>query len=150
MSPFNKSHLTRPKADQVSRHRYYKRKERTLRCSLFFGGAALAGSFGGILAWGLGHINGGGLKPWGWLFAIEGMFTVLVGISAYFWVPGFPRQAKFLSEREHAILIARLQADGDSGDEEPFSWQGVCAYLSRSTKRIAPVVERHDASCSRV
>ncbi|GJN92903.1 hypothetical protein Rhopal_005943-T1 [Rhodotorula paludigena] len=104
---------------------YYKRKERTLRCSLFFGGAALAGSFGGILAWGLGHINGGGLKPWGWLFAIEGMFTVLVGISAYFWVPGFPRQAKFLSEREHAILIARLQADGDSGDEEPFSWQGV-------------------------
>jgi len=28
---------------------FYKRKERTLRVSIFFGGAALAGAFGGIL-----------------------------------------------------------------------------------------------------
>ncbi|GAA6008033.1 hypothetical protein JCM11491_006584 [Sporobolomyces phaffii] len=107
---------------------FYKRKERTLRVSIFFGGAALAGAFGGILAWGLatpGHINGGGLPGWAWLFAIEGMFTVLVGVSAYFWIPGYPREAKFLNERERAILISRLQADGDAGDDEPFSWDGV-------------------------
>lgn len=73
---------------------YYKRNERHWRVAVFFGGAALAGAFGGVLAWALGHIKGGGLKPWGWIFAIEGIFTTLVGLTAYFWVPGYPRQAK--------------------------------------------------------
>jgi len=39
------------------------------------------------------------------------------------------RYTQFLNDRERAILIARLQADGDSGDDEPFTWQGVCASL---------------------
>ncbi|GAA6063160.1 hypothetical protein JCM10212_006318, partial [Sporobolomyces blumeae] len=105
---------------------YYTRKERTLRISLFFGGAALAGAFGGILGWGIGfHVNGGGLPGWAWLFAIEGLFTILVGISAYWWVPKYPREAKFLNERERAILLARLAADADPADDEPFSLSGV-------------------------
>ncbi|GAA5934073.1 hypothetical protein JCM10213_008517 [Rhodosporidiobolus nylandii] len=108
---------------------YYKRNERHWRVAVFFGGAALAGAFGGVLAWGIGHIRGGGLHQWGWIFAIEGIFTVLVGISAYFWIPGYPREAKFLTEREHAILLARLAADGDSAEEEPFSWHGVWQAL---------------------
>ncbi|GAA5895188.1 uncharacterized protein JCM6883_002346 [Sporobolomyces salmoneus] len=111
---------------------FYQRKERTIRVSFFFGGAALAGAFGGLLGWGLatpGHINGGGLPGWAWLFAIEGMFTVLIGVSAYWWIPGYPREAKFLSDRERSILISRLQSDGDSGDEEPFSWNGVWQAL---------------------
>ncbi|GAA6045621.1 hypothetical protein NBRC10513_005039 [Rhodotorula toruloides] len=87
---------------------YYKRNKRHWRVTVFFGGAALTGAFDS-----------------GWIFAIEGIFTTLVGLTAYFWVPGYPRQAKFLNEREHAILIARLQADSDSADEEPLSWHGV-------------------------
>ncbi|BGP23120.1 MFS transporter [Rhodotorula toruloides] len=39
---------------------------------------------------------------------------------------GFPCQAKFPKECEHAILIARLQADGALGYAEPFSWHGNC------------------------
>ncbi|POY73511.1 hypothetical protein BMF94_3448 [Rhodotorula taiwanensis] len=104
---------------------YYKRNERHWRVGVFFGGAALAGALGGILAWGLGHIKGGGLPSWGWVFAIEGIATVIVGISAYWWVPGYPKDAKFLNEREHAILIARLRAGSDSADNEPFNWAGV-------------------------
>ena len=76
---------------------FYKRKERTMRVSLFFGGAALAGAFGGILGYAISFVDGGGLPSWGWLFAIEGMFTVLVGISAYWWVPSGVRGAKVRS-----------------------------------------------------
>lgn len=32
---------------------YYKRNERHWRVALFFGGAAIAGAFGGVLAWGV-------------------------------------------------------------------------------------------------
>ncbi|GAA5847996.1 hypothetical protein JCM9279_003524 [Rhodotorula babjevae] len=103
---------------------FYKRKERTMRVSLFFGGAALAGAFGGILGYGFSFANGGGLPSWGWLFAGEGMFTVLVGISAYWWVPSGVRGAKFLTERQRDILVDRLRSDGGVDDDEPFSWKG--------------------------
>ncbi|GAA6033948.1 hypothetical protein JCM8097_000423 [Rhodosporidiobolus ruineniae] len=109
---------------------YYKRNERHWRVAVFFGGAALAGAFGGVLAWGIGHINGGGLKNWGWIFVIEGLFTVLVGLSAYWWIPGYPHDAKFLTDREKAILLARLSEDGgDSAEKEPFTWSGVWEAL---------------------
>ncbi|ORY76509.1 major facilitator superfamily domain-containing protein [Leucosporidium creatinivorum] len=106
---------------------YYKRNERHWRVAVFFGGAALAGAFGGVLSWAIGHIHAGGLGQWAWIFIIEGIFTVLVGLTAYFWVPGYPLDAKFLNQREKDILIARLTADSDSGDKEPFSWAGVRA-----------------------
>lgn len=58
---------------------------------------------------------------------IEGIVTVLVGLSAFWWVPGYVEDAKFLTERERTIVIGRLQNDTDGGDHEPFSWGGVAA-----------------------
>ena len=99
---------------------YYKRNERHWRVAAFFGGAAIAGAFGGVLAWAIGHMKGiRGLEGWQWLFILEGAsspccqtltlcaiarltdpllassgaFTILVGLSAYYWVPSYPRQA---------------------------------------------------------
>lgn len=44
---------------------WYKRKERVVRVSAFFGGAAAAGAFGGVLAYGIGYMDGiGGKKGW--------------------------------------------------------------------------------------
>ncbi|KAK4049922.1 hypothetical protein OIV83_003746 [Microbotryomycetes sp. JL201] len=105
---------------------YYARQERHWRVAIYFGGAAIAGSFGGILAYGIGKIpHFGDLPNWAAIFIIEGLFTVLVGISAFYWVPGYPRQATFLTPRERQILLARLAQDSDSADEEAFSWSGV-------------------------
>lgn len=47
---------------------WYIRKERQFRVALFFSAAALAGAFGGILAWGIAHMDGvGGLGGWRWM-----------------------------------------------------------------------------------
>lgn len=44
---------------------WYKRKERQFRVALFFSAAAFAGAFGGILAWGIAHMDGvGGQAGW--------------------------------------------------------------------------------------
>lgn len=46
-------------------HQWYKRSERQYRIALFFSAASMAGAFGGILAWGIGHMRGiGGLSGW--------------------------------------------------------------------------------------
>ncbi|KAJ3995716.1 major facilitator superfamily domain-containing protein [Lentinula boryana] len=46
---------------------YYLRRERRARVAIFFGGAALAGAFGGILAFAIGKMEGiGGRRGWQW------------------------------------------------------------------------------------
>lgn len=103
---------------------FYKRNERHFRVGLFFGGAALSGAFGGILAWAIGHMSNVGSKPsWAWIFFLEGSFTVLVGLSAFFWIPNYPKNSTFLNEREKEILLHRLSVDND--ESEVFEWSQV-------------------------
>ncbi|KAJ6508815.1 major facilitator superfamily domain-containing protein [Mycena sanguinolenta] len=102
---------------------YYRRHERSWRVAIFFGGAALAGAFGGILAFGIGKMDGvGGRKGWEWIFILEGILTVTVSLLAYFVVPTWPQRAAFLTESERARLLARLKFDSDSSRIEKFEW----------------------------
>ncbi|KAJ7863090.1 major facilitator superfamily domain-containing protein [Mycena olivaceomarginata] len=102
---------------------YYRRHERSWRVAIFFGGAALAGAFGGILAFAIGKMDGvGGRKGWEWIFILEGIITVVVSLFAYFVVPTWSHQATFLTETERARLLARLKFDSDAAREEKFEW----------------------------
>ncbi|KAF4332009.1 tartrate transporter [Fusarium beomiforme] len=94
---------------------YYKRFEVQWRMSLFFSAAILAGAFSGLLAFAIARMHDvGGLEAWRWIFILEGILTVVVGVIAKWWIPDWPETAKFLSDDERSRLIARL-AD-DSGD----------------------------------
>ncbi|KAJ6613320.1 MFS general substrate transporter [Mycena sp. CBHHK59/15] len=102
---------------------YYRRHERSWRVAIFFGGAALAGAFGGILAFGIGKMDGvGGRKGWEWIFIIEGVLTVACSCLAYLVVPTWSHQATFLTEPERERLLARLHADSDAANQEKFEW----------------------------
>lgn len=105
---------------------FYPRRERHYRVALLLSGAAFSGAFGGILAYGIGFMRGvGGKAGWSWIFILEGLLTIVVAVAAYWLVPHYPQRSKSFSEREKAIIAARMQADHDSLDEEPFSWDGV-------------------------
>ncbi|KAK0535033.1 hypothetical protein OC834_001680 [Tilletia horrida] len=109
---------------------FYKREERHYRISLMFSGAALAGAFGGLLAYCLGRMDGiGGKRGYSWIFLIEGLITVAVSLAAYFIVPNYPNKSKRFTEREKEIIRARLSADSDALDEEPFSWSAVASAV---------------------
>jgi len=105
---------------------YYLRRERSWRVAVFFGGAALAGAFGGIFAYTIGLMNGvGGRKGWQWIFILEGILTVIVSLVSYFIVPTWSHKAKFLTEEERGRLIEKLQADSDAGTDQSFQWSSV-------------------------
>ncbi len=101
---------------------WYRRDEFAVRAAIFFSAAALSGSFGGLLAAAIENLDGKGGRPgWAWIFIIEGLVTVVVGLLSFWMVKDFPDQAEFLSKDERARVIRRLKADNQSSaDHEDF------------------------------
>jgi MFS family permease len=52
-----------------------------------------------------------GLRGWQWLFVLEGIPTVLLGIACLFVLTDKPRDARWLGEAERAWLVERLDAE---------------------------------------
>ncbi|KAI9809382.1 MAG: hypothetical protein M1827_006894 [Pycnora praestabilis] len=97
---------------------WYRRSELGIRAAIFFSAAAVAGSFGGLLAAAIGKMDGiGGKKGWAWIFILEGLATVLIGIVSFWMVHDFPDDAQFLSEQDRARVIRRLKLDQQSSAE---------------------------------
>jgi hypothetical protein len=49
----------------------------------------------------------GGLRNWRWIFVLEGVGTVLMGIIAFFLIPDFPEDASWLSQKEREYVEGR-------------------------------------------
>ncbi|KAG4423744.1 hypothetical protein IFR04_003169 [Cadophora malorum] len=74
----------------------------------------------GILAFAFNGVNKG-LSGWKWLILTEGLFTVLLGLIVFFFLPDFPASAKWLSDKEKAFLQARLPRNSPRAAESSFS-----------------------------
>jgi MFS family permease len=110
---------------------WYKRSEFGIRAAVFFSAAALAGSFGGLLAAAIAQMKGIGGKPgWAWIFILEGIATFLVGVVSYWMVHDFPNEATFLTPDDRARVLRRLRDDkqASAGTEDfqmKYFWQSV-------------------------
>ncbi|THV07792.1 MFS general substrate transporter [Dendrothele bispora CBS 962.96] len=94
---------------------FYTRKELALRVAVFFSSASLSGAFSGLLAAAIVNMDGIGGKPgWAWIFILEGIFSVLMGVLGFFVVPSTPREVITLNDKEKELIIDRLQKDRPS------------------------------------
>ncbi|KAG1781985.1 major facilitator superfamily domain-containing protein [Suillus placidus] len=93
---------------------WYKRDELAVRTTLVTCGSVLASGFGAVFASGILTAMQGklGQAAWRWLFYIEGSATILVAICAFFILPDFPHNTKWLTPEERALAISRLAGDG--------------------------------------
>jgi MFS family permease len=97
---------------------WYKRSEFGVRMAIFFSAAALAGSFGGLLAAAISNMGGvGGKFSWSWIFILEGLATVIIGVISFWMVYDFPDRARFLSEKDRQRVLHRLALDKQSSAE---------------------------------
>jgi D-galactonate transporter len=73
----------------------------------------IAGIVGGpISGWIMGTMGGrAGLANWQWLFILEGIPSILMGVLTLAVVSDTPAQARWLTEREKALVLADLEAD---------------------------------------
>jgi len=108
---------------------WYPRHMLQYRIGIFFGAASIAGAFSGLLAFGISFMAGtAGLLGWSWIFILEGIATVIVGVVAFFVLVDFPATAKFLTPEERAFVVWKKKYDNSSvGEEERFALRHVLA-----------------------
>ena len=87
-------------------------RERARVFALFLTSTALAGVFGGPLSAALLTLRGiGGLTGWQWLFLVEGIPAVVLGVTTYLYLPNYPSEARWLSDGEQKWLSDTLRAE---------------------------------------
>ncbi|KAH8679462.1 major facilitator superfamily domain-containing protein [Ilyonectria robusta] len=100
---------------------FYTKREYGLRIGFLFVSAAIAGSMGGLLAYGIGFMHGaGGQSGWRWILIIEGIPTILLGISIWWWLADSPDTAHYLTIQERELINLRMRQQvghTKSGDE---------------------------------
>lgn len=84
---------------------------------------SIADIIASFLAFGILHMRGiSGHPGWRWLFLIEGIFTGVLGIAAFFLMPASPTQTAsrlrgkkgWFTEREETIIVTRALRDDPS------------------------------------
>ncbi|OCT49698.1 putative transporter [Cladophialophora carrionii] len=109
---------------------WYKRTELGIRAATFFSAAALAGSFGGLLAAAIAQMDGLGGKPgWAWIFIIEGLATMFVGGFCWWMVFDWPDTARFLTPDERIRVRRRLAMDKQASSAEEYDRRHILAAL---------------------
>ncbi|CAF3778009.1 unnamed protein product [Rotaria sp. Silwood1] len=109
---------------------WYPRKEQAIRLGFFWSFSALAGAFGGLLAFGIGQIKSSTLSPWQLIFLIEGIPTIIVAICCFLFLPDSPEHARFLSNEEREIEIRRMNNDAGASINHSFSWSQVWSVFT--------------------
>ncbi|OKL63408.1 hypothetical protein UA08_01771 [Talaromyces atroroseus] len=113
---------------------WYTPKELATRMAIFYGANTAAGAFGGVIAYGVGNLDGAmGWRAWKWLFLIEGVITMFAGLCCFVLLPGFPHQydkkvSHWLKPEE--LDYATLRVKYANGPEPPtyeFRWSDVIA-----------------------
>ncbi|PMS32635.1 sugar phosphate permease [Trinickia symbiotica] len=107
---------------------WFPARRRATVVSWFFVGAALSGVIGGpVSGWILRTFVGvWGLHGWQWLFALEGVPAILLGIAAVFLIVDKPETAHWLTEEEKKALHEIV----NEGTEVPEDAQSIFKALA--------------------
>lgn len=95
----------------------------------FYMGIAIAGIIGNPLSGSLLELHGFlGLRGIQWMFLVEGLLAVVVGVWSYFYLSDRPREATFLPDDERDALADTIEAE-DAAKAEGHGPKSVLASL---------------------
>ncbi|CAH0045990.1 unnamed protein product [Clonostachys solani] len=100
---------------------FYTRREMAMRVTLVYVGNYFSSGLGGLIAAAIFHIpESTGLKQWQWLFIIDGVFSLLVGVFFILFMPRSQRNTlplcgvkrfNFFTDKDRHILNNRVLLD---------------------------------------
>ncbi|KIP09399.1 hypothetical protein PHLGIDRAFT_67599 [Phlebiopsis gigantea 11061_1 CR5-6] len=123
---------------------YYTKTELPIRLAYFWMSSNVCSIVASFIAYGVLHMRGVlGKAGWRWLFLVEGLITLSIGLATFFMMPPSPTQTKtwfrpngWFTEREETIIVSRVLRDdpskGDMHNREGLTlkrlWTAVCDY----------------------
>lgn len=92
---------------------WFPNKRRSKVTALFLTGIPMSGVIGGPLSgWIMTHFAGmHGMAGWQWLFLLEGLPTVAIGVAAFYFLDDKVSDAKWLTSAEKAVIQRDLAAE---------------------------------------
>jgi ACS family tartrate transporter-like MFS transporter len=96
--------------------------------SLFMAAAPISVVFGSPLSSALIELDGlGGLKGWQWMFILEAVPAVILGVAVLFYMTDRPERAKWLREDERTWLVEAMAAEHarKAGHASHSIWRGL-------------------------
>lgn len=123
---------------------FYTSKELPIRLSFFWSALTTTQIAASLLAFAILRLRGyGGWEGWRWLFFIEGFYSLLIGLIAFFNMPASPvstktwfRKKGWFTDREEKIIVNRVLRDdpskGDMHNRQPITprllWHSITDY----------------------
>ncbi|MGR3910546.1 MFS transporter [Burkholderia sp. SR8] len=91
--------------------RWFPAEERAKAITVFMLGNPISVIIGGPLSTAILHFGNhvGGLAGWQWLFIIEGVPAIAIGIVTLYWLTERPEEAAWLEPDERAWLVAKIE-----------------------------------------
>jgi MFS family permease len=94
---------------------WFPNRSRTAIIGLFYFGAPLAFIFGSPLSGYLMQLSRlAGLAGWQWMFLIEGLMTVAVGVWTFWYLDDWPADARWLPAEEKSALSASVALEDEA------------------------------------
>ncbi|KAL4746551.1 hypothetical protein BDW72DRAFT_207253 [Aspergillus terricola var. indicus] len=113
---------------------WYMPKDLALRISYFYCASALSGAFSGLLAAAIAEMDGvGGYEGWRWIFILEGLATVVLGVACFFFLIDTPALSKGWlepDEIQYLELSMFIKQGGRVEHESAFKWRDLMMVLT--------------------
>ncbi|KAI8183659.1 putative transporter [Colletotrichum sp. SAR 10_75] len=107
---------------------WYNKHESPMRMAVWHAGNTISNIISGFLAAGILTTMDGvrNLHSWQWFFLIEGIATFVIGLSAFFLLPDWPQNTRFLTPAEREMAQYRILCS-NGGQEETVggTWDGL-------------------------
>ena len=110
---------------------FYNKGNIALRISYFFATSAVSGAAGGLVAYGIGNMDGtAGWRAWRYILLFNGIPTVLTGLLIPFVLPNSPQTAKFLTDDDRRNMVLLREAEtGQTKSAQELHWPDVKAGM---------------------
>ncbi len=106
---------------------WFRSTDRAKAVAAFYGAMPLSYVIGSPLAGLLLGLSWLGLRGWRWLFILEGIPAVLLGVITLFYLTDWPHQAKWITPEERDWISAELKKEKEAKQKvaRPTIWQAL-------------------------